>query len=117
VNENILIANNNISHNISLIMAQATSYSQHPFTLAWKGKQVFPGVNKTRNICGGKACCGLTRIPVWIVIAMVNEGKSVQKILSAYPSLSVADIASAQYYYHFNQAEIDEEIRRDVEEV
>ncbi len=108
------MAHHNASPHPKNAPALSSTEGTAPFTLLWKGKNVFPGINKTKTICGGKACIGMTRIPVWLVIAMLQEGKTLEAILDAYPSLSVGDIAGAQYYYLFNKAEIDEEIRSDV---
>jgi hypothetical protein len=31
-------------------------------------------IRKTPGVCGGGACVGRTRIPVWLLIAYLNDG-------------------------------------------
>lgn len=81
--------------------------------LSYHGKIIFPGVNKRKEICGGSACLSNTRIPVWLVIERLQAKYSISHILAEYPSLTIADIASAKFYYEFNQDEINAEIRED----
>jgi len=70
------------------------------------------GIEKTPEICSGKACIANTRIPVWGLVHARNLGYSEADILSNYPSLSATDIANAWAYAEA----FSEEIARDIKE-
>jgi uncharacterized protein (DUF433 family) len=70
-------------------------------------KQTFPGIVKTKGVCGGSACIVRTRIPVWSIIEWQQMGCSNAKILKIYPTLQTSDILSAELYYEQNTAEIE----------
>lgn len=67
-------------------------------------------IRKTHGICDGAACIGRTQIPVWKLIALVNDGCSEANLLSDYPELTKDDLKAAQTYYTQERAEIDEAI-------
>jgi uncharacterized protein (DUF433 family) len=71
---------------------------------------VFPGVEKTRGVCGGRACIVRTRIPVWSIIQWQRKGLSQMKILKNFPTLVKSDILAANLYYNHFTAEIDHDI-------
>ena len=103
---------NTANKSSSNIPAQTIAPNAVPFTVSWRGKHIFPGINKTKGVCGGSARLGNTRIPVWLVISLRNQGASIEKILKFYPHLFVSDIASAENYYLYNKEEIDAEIEK-----
>ncbi|GEM_PF-7119975 len=39
-----------------------------------------------------------TRVPVWLLVNMLDEGKTEEQILQKYPSLSPAEIKAARNY-------------------
>ena len=39
-----------------------------------------------------------TRIPVWLLVSMLDNGKTEEQILQQYPSLSPAEIKAASNY-------------------
>jgi uncharacterized protein (DUF433 family) len=73
----------------------------------WQTTKVFPGIVKTKGICGGTACIVRTRIPVWSMIEWYNMGLSDTKLLKMYPSLTLSDLVSVRHYYEQNTEEID----------
>ncbi len=82
----------------------------------WKHREdIFPGIVKTKGVCGGSACIVRTRIPVWSVIEWQQMGCSNTKILKIYPTLTASDLVSAENYYKHNQEEIEQAIRTNLE--
>lgn len=68
---------------------------------------VFPGIEKTPNVCGGEACVIRTRIPVWLLVRQRQLGISDTDILSDYPSLRAVDLLSVWHYYQTHKEEIE----------
>lgn len=75
----------------------------------------FPLIEKTHNVCGGRACMIRTRIPVWTLVAYKKEGLSDSGLLDAYPTLLQQDLNFAWAYYVANKVEIDKDIRENEE--
>jgi len=50
------------------------------------------------QILHGKPCIRGTRIPVYLIVSLVAEGESYEKILADYPSLHPEDITAALRY-------------------
>ena len=50
------------------------------------------------EICHGKACFKGTRIMVYLVLEMLEDGASVSEIQEAYPSLTPEQIKAALHY-------------------
>jgi uncharacterized protein (DUF433 family) len=71
---------------------------------------IFPGIEKTANICGGSACIIRTRIPVWTLVSFKKLGMSNLTLLSAYPALRKQDLNNAWAYYKAKKYEIDTDI-------
>lgn len=69
---------------------------------------VYPGIEKTPDVCGGDACIAGTRIPVWSLVNSKKLGLTDGQLLDAYPTLSRQDLKNAWAYYEANEAEIDE---------
>jgi uncharacterized protein (DUF433 family) len=64
------------------------------------------GIQKTLGVCGGDACIGSTRIPVWVLVNARNLGISESQLLKDYPTLSVGDLANAWFYASMYPEEI-----------
>ena len=77
--------------------------------------EVAPGIFKTPNVCGGSACVGRTRIPVWILESYRRLGATDAWVLQNYPTLTADHLVQAAAYARDNQAEMDEEIRENDE--
>lgn len=69
-------------------------------------------IEATPGICGGKPRISGHRIRVQdIVLAHQRQGMSPDEIVSAYPTITLADVYAALAYYHDCQVEIDADIR------
>ena len=65
------------------------------------------GIEKTPGVNGGDACIASTRIPVWVPEEMRRQGCSEADILSDFPGLTPAQLATAWAYVKKHQAEIN----------
>ncbi|MEM9541332.1 MAG: DUF433 domain-containing protein [Cyanobacteria bacterium P01_E01_bin.42] len=77
--------------------------------------QSFLGIQKTRGVCGGDACIGTTRIPVWSLVNDRRQGMSEAQILTAFPDLNAIDLVNAWAYAEANAEEIETAIRENEE--
>jgi uncharacterized protein (DUF433 family) len=77
--------------------------------------EVAPGIYKTPDVCGGSACVGRFRIPVWVLEGYRRLGLTDAELLRAYPTLSPEHLAAARAYAAANPGEIAEEIRENDE--
>ena len=68
-------------------------------------------IQKTPGVCGGRACVGDTRIPVWTLIGFLRQGASDEDMIRAYPALTVDHLNLVREYYEAHRAEIDHDIR------
>ncbi len=73
-------------------------------------------IQKTPGVCGGRACVGNTRIPVWTLISFLQQGATNEDMIQAYPALTVDHLNLVREYYEANHAEIDRDIREQDEE-
>ena len=73
-------------------------------------ESIYPGIEKTPNVCWGKARIKDTRIPVWVLICLEKMGMSSKDIIDAYPTITRNDLANAKNYYNSNLYEIDLQI-------
>lgn len=69
------------------------------------------GVERTPGVCGGSACLVRTRIPVWSLIAYIQQGATDATLLENFPTLRPADLHSARLYAETHADEIEREIR------
>jgi uncharacterized protein (DUF433 family) len=73
------------------------------------------GITKTIGICGGDACIGNMRIPVWTLVNYRRLGANDAAILKAFPQLSAADLVNAWAYAEAYTEEIEQTIRENAE--
>ena len=73
-----------------------------------------PVIRKTAGVCGGSACVGNTRIPVWVLWRLRETGLTDAQLLEAYPSLTNQGLSAAWEYAAHNPAEIAADIARQV---
>lgn len=73
------------------------------------------GIKKTPGVCGGDACIGNTRIPVWSLVNDRSLGMSDARILEAFPDLTAADLVNAWAYADAHPDEISTAIRENEE--
>ena len=75
-------------------------------SLAW------PGIEKTRGVCGGDARVAGTRIPVWLLVAYRQDDASDPDLLEAYPNLTASDLSNVWVYAENHPEEIAGAIAR-----
>jgi len=73
-------------------------------------------VQKTPNVCGGRACIRKTRITVWGLVNARRLGATEDQILQNIVGLTPEDLLAAWDYYRDHRAEIDPDIRENEEE-
>jgi|GEM_PF-442158 uncharacterized protein (DUF433 family) len=62
---------------------------------------------KTPGVAGGHACIRNTRIAVWTLISLSQQGMSEGELINNFPGLTPFDLLAAQVYYQAHQNEID----------
>lgn len=67
-------------------------------------------IRKTPGVVGGVACIRNTRVAVWLLISLINQGMDDAALLRDYPGLTRFDLLAMRAYYQANKTEIDEEI-------
>jgi len=67
-------------------------------------------IRKTPGVCGGAACIGATRIPVWLIVSFMKQGETDKGLLQSYPQLTGEHLSLARDYYQHHKAEIDRNI-------
>jgi uncharacterized protein (DUF433 family) len=68
-------------------------------------------IERTAGVCGGEACIGDGRIPVWVLVNARRLGISERQLLADYP-LAADDLHAAWDYYVLQPGEIDAAIAR-----
>ncbi len=68
-------------------------------------------IQRTPGICGGQACIRNTRIPVWTIVSLLQQGATEQELLRNYPSITRDDLISVKEYYYSHQSEIEQIIK------
>lgn len=64
-------------------------------------------VRKTPGLAGGYACIRDTRIAVWTLISLANQGADDEELRVDFPGLTRFDFLAARAYYQINRDEID----------
>lgn len=90
--------------------AEAIQFLSQSLVNSWQG------IEKTEDVCGGKACIAKTRITVWGLVNARKIGYSEADLLENYPSLSAQDLANAWAYANVFTEEIELDIRENEEE-
>lgn len=70
------------------------------------------GIEKTPGVMGGDACIRQTRIPVWLLVSLRNQGATEAYLLEDYPTLTASDLANAWVYADAHSEEIKAAIHR-----
>ncbi len=78
--------------------------------------ETWPGIEKTPGVCGGDACIGKTRIPVWLLVNSRRLGISETQLLEGYPTLELADLENAWAYAESHPDEIEKAIQENEED-
>jgi uncharacterized protein (DUF433 family) len=69
--------------------------------------QITKAIQKTPGVCGGHACIRKTRIPVWTLVSLRQQGSTEQELLNNYPGLTLDDLTVVWGYYYNHKLEID----------
>lgn len=69
--------------------------------------QITETIKKTPGVCDGHACVRNTRIPVWTLVSLRQQGATEQELLSNYPGLTLDDLTAVWGYYYNHKSEID----------
>jgi uncharacterized protein (DUF433 family) len=67
-------------------------------------------VQKTPDVCGGRACIRTTRITVWGLVNAHKAGLPDEQILKNIVGLTPDDLQAAWEYYRDHTGEIDADI-------
>jgi uncharacterized protein (DUF433 family) len=70
------------------------------------------GIEKTPGVMGGDACIRQTRIPVWLMVSLRQQGATDAFILEDYPELTASDLANAWLYASTHENEIKVALQR-----
>lgn len=81
--------------------------------MATAPKTVYSHITKDPQVRGGRACIDRTRVAVVDVVFCHKEGYAPERILTAYPSLTLEQLYAALSYYYGHQAEIENELAED----
>lgn len=68
-------------------------------------------IQRTPGVCGGEACVGMTRIPVWTLEEARRADVGDLELLKDYPGISVFDLEAAWQYVETHREEIEQAIR------
>lgn len=64
-------------------------------------------VKKTVGVAGGHACIRNTRIAVWTLISLAQQGMSDEGLIDNFPGVTPFDLLAARVYYQTYREEID----------
>ena len=67
-------------------------------------------IERNPKILGGKPVIKNTRIPIYIILQMIKDGATFEKIIEEYPKLTEEDIRAALEYSIYLLNHPDEEI-------
>jgi len=73
-------------------------------------------ISETPGVMGGVACIRDTRIAVWLLVSLRQQGLHDGEILRAFPFLDVGDLVAAWAYYGRNTTLIEAQILAQQEE-
>jgi uncharacterized protein (DUF433 family) len=67
-------------------------------------------IRKIIGVCGGHERIRNTRIPVWTIISLQQQGADTPELLRNFPLLTTDDLSNARPYYTTHQQEINRAI-------
>jgi uncharacterized protein (DUF433 family) len=76
-------------------------------SLLFQEKLSARAIQSTPGVCGGYARIRNTRIPVWTLVSLHQQGADEAELLHNYPGLSGFDLENAWRYYDRHREEID----------
>jgi uncharacterized protein (DUF433 family) len=68
-------------------------------------------IRKTPGVCGGVACIGATRVPVWLIVSFIKQGETDHELIESYPQLTSEHLKLVRDYYRHHKVEIDRNIQ------
>ena len=74
--------------------------------LSRESVEVAPGIFRTPGVCGGEACIGRMRLPVWLLEEGRRNGSSDSQLLHGHSGLTRDDLKSAWTYVASHLEEI-----------
>jgi uncharacterized protein (DUF433 family) len=95
-----------------LLSLTAEEKSQAIQILVQSLSNTWQGIEKNPGVMGGDACIRQTRIPVWLLVSLQQQGASEAYILEDYPTLSATDLVNAWRYAETHPVEIEKAIQR-----
>ena len=82
-----------------------------------KPKATHPYIEQRRGYRGGRAIIAGTNFPVSSVATyIVSQGMLPEELVRTFPHLTLAQVHDALSYYYDHQAEIDDEMRKNLSE-
>ena len=69
--------------------------------------QLTEAIKKTPGVSGGHACVRNTRIAVWTLVSLRQQGATEQELLENYTGLTLDDLTAVWGYYFNHKSEID----------
>ena len=98
-----------MSSNVKLAESLATAVSaltpdDYPI---FQSTLIAQAIQKTPGVCGGHARVRNTRITVWTLISLAQQGMDDDAILQDFPGLTHFDLWITRMYYRENHDEID----------
>jgi uncharacterized protein (DUF433 family) len=76
-------------------------------SLLFQEKLSARAIQSTPGVCGGNARIRNTRIPVWTLVSLHQQGAHEAELLRDYPVLDDRDLENAWRYYDRHREEID----------
>lgn len=64
-------------------------------------------VKKTQGVAGGHACIRNTRIAVWTLISLTQQGMNDEGLVRNFPGLTPFDLLAMRIYYQAHPVEIN----------
>ena len=64
-------------------------------------------IQKASGVCGDHARIRNTRIPVWTLVSLRQQGATEQELLHNFPHLALNDLTAVWGYYYNHKSEID----------
>jgi uncharacterized protein (DUF433 family) len=81
-----------------------------------RARSGYPSIVTTPGVCGGEARLVRTRIPVWVLERMRQQGASEIDILRSFPTLLAIDLVEAWAYARDHHEEIEKAIMENEKE-
>ena len=74
--------------------------------------QTWIGIEKTPGVMGGDACIRATRIAVWQLVSLRQQGATDNDLIEDFPNLTATDLNNAWRYAEIHEHEIKAAIQR-----